>query len=512
MLRSQSVPPEDHQIDELDTPPREYQGIPTDGWRITQQITQAIEMMHSKQNVMEQQANVIVQDLKHVVNTLTCQQVTFNDMLADQKNRQSRAEERQQGMMDQLKSTMKDQEGLYHVAENIHSRQMHQDQRQHGMMQEHKEMQQEMIGQQEGQNRLREETGLAYQRYIELNNRMEQSSTMTDHQIKAHMEQMKMEQKNQEPSRSSHLQESVNAADYNHPMGAGGDDRNLGHPIKEGSTDKRNGGINGVNAGEELRRNSDPGQMITVNSPIRPPPKFTPELYARWKEELSFWREIHSFSSDSNLIAEMALSSSDALRTVLMSFLKDTKEKKECRTFDRLIRVLDIEFQKDSEERALNKLAAFNSFSRPSQEPIRIFWIRFQKMIDECRSCGLELSDKMVFLRGLQALNANEMQRMSIIAAMTYSSNTSCPKVLKTVSTRLMTPMSSNSGKNEELYYESEGMDYGDSEQSIYMAKAKAKNRPGLEQSAIRVSSQQMSFPNMTGGKKADLLVKERGR
>ena len=369
-------------------------------------------------------------------------------------------------------------------------------------------MQREISGQQDEQKRLTEETGLAYQRYLELNNRLEQQKVTTDHTARA----SPSEQREEGREDRNNSQGRGLASDYNRPMGAGRDDRNLGHPRREVPVERRSSTNNEYIPGEEYRRNSDPGRMIAVNSPIRPPPKFTPELYARWKEELSFWREIHSFASDSNLIAEMALSSADALRTVLTTFLRNTKDNKGERTFEKLLSILDAEFQKDSEERDLAKLASFNSFPRSAQEPVRIFWIRFQEMIDECRSCGLELSEKMIYLRGLQALNVSEMQRMSILVAMTYSQNTSCRKVLKMVSTRLMTPMSSNNAESEHVYYEAQWIDQEDGEPPVYLAKAKAKNRPGLEQSSIRVSAQQMGFPNMAGGKKEGVFGKGKGK
>ena len=135
-------------------------------------------------------------------------------------------------------------------------------------------------------------------------------------------------------------------------------------------------------------------RTLTVNPTIRSPPRFNAEHYQRWKEELSFWREIHTFASDNTLIAEMALSSSDVLRTILVLFLRETREKREDRTFEKLLAILDKEFQKDSTERALNKMTAFNQFQRMGSENIRAFWIRFQKMIGDARICGLEITPK----------------------------------------------------------------------------------------------------------------------
>ena len=95
-----------------------------------------------------------------------------------------------------------------------------------------------------------------------------------------------------------------------------------------------------------MRRNSEGMSILTVNPTAKAPPKFTHENYHRWGEEVSFWREIHAFADDKTLIAELALGSHDLLRSILATYLRETKESKEERTPESLFKILGREFQK----------------------------------------------------------------------------------------------------------------------------------------------------------------------
>ena len=120
----------------------------------------------------------------------------------------------------------------------------------------------------------------------------------------------------------------------------GRDDRGLGSRDKETSacrTEPRRESCPAVMGSREEGRSS---RASTVNPTIRAPHRFNAEHYQGWKEELSFWREIHAFASDNTLIAELALGSNDAIRHMLVIFLRDAREKIEERTFGRLLLIL----------------------------------------------------------------------------------------------------------------------------------------------------------------------------
>ena len=95
---------------------------------------------------------------------------------------------------------------------------------------------------------------------------------------------------------------------------------------------------------------------ISLYSPIRKPPKFDVDRFSSYKEELDSWKDSHPHVSESTLIAEIALQSEIPLRTIMLQFMRETKTNKEGRCFSKLIEVLNVEFQRDSHERALLKM------------------------------------------------------------------------------------------------------------------------------------------------------------
>ena len=116
------------------------------------------------------------------------------------------------------------------------------------------------------------------------------------------------------------------------------------------------------------------------------------------------------------------------------------------------------------------------------------------------RLIGLDISDNMYFVRGLQALNLNDMQRMAIISALSQSGNPQCPQKLKELSTKVTTPAFKVDKSDEILRNDPEWNVNGQTENETYVAKGKPRNRPGLEQAEVRVANQHVNFPNHPKG------------
>ena len=100
------------------------------------------------------------------------------------------------------------------------------------------------------------------------------------------------------------------------------------------------------------------------------------------------------FAEDSVFISELALDRSGILRTVLITFLKYTRKSREKRTSDGSFQIFGREFQRATSERALNRMAAFNSFAVGNNEDVSRFRIRDRKTISDATSPGPEISGK----------------------------------------------------------------------------------------------------------------------
>ena len=212
-----------------------------------------------------------------------------------------------------------------------------------------------------------------------------------------------------------------------------------------------------------------------------PPLCFQQDQYRRWEEELYFWREIHSYSDENTLIAELALSSTESIRATFVSFIRRTKENQKERTFGNLLMFLGAEFRKDSAERESGQSNApvQHLLSREAAEAIRSFRIRFQEMIDDIRMSGLKIADNMAYVRAMQALILSDTRRMAILAGMSQAQNPYCPKALKEMATRLLpTQIETSDILTQECVGNEDGL--GDSPDA-YLAQNKSRNRPGME-------------------------------
>ena len=136
--------------------------------------------------------------------------------------------------------------------------------------------------------------------------------------------------------------------------------------------------------------------MVSVYSPVRKPPKFEVDRFASYKE-LELRKDSHPQIPESALIAEIALQSEIPPRAIMLQFTKETKLHKEERCFSRLMEILNKEFQRDSNERAVMKMQKFQNFRRHVGEDIYLFWIRFDKLIADMQPSQVVYRPGMIF-------------------------------------------------------------------------------------------------------------------
>ena len=270
-----------------------------------------VNQLNNRQNVMERQAELIVSELKLVVNTLTTQQKSPEGVLEQQSRRAGQLEHRQSGIVGEIideeavrrriqagNSARDDRpEQQETITSTIHDKQ--------------RRIEEEVANQHMKTQSLAGELQHAFGRFQEIKQKLDAPMPGED------MRQLGARRK-------SPPHGGMGTDQYN--------DQCLGNP----------------------RRETPSSQTLTVHPNVRAPPKFQPESYARRGEELSFWVEIHAFASDSALIAEMALISTDVLRAVLLTLLRDAKTCKEQRTMEKVLSVLGKEFLKDSTDRTLS--------------------------------------------------------------------------------------------------------------------------------------------------------------
>ena len=121
----------------------------------------------------------------------------------------------------------------------------------------------------------------------------------------------------------------------------------------------------------------------------------------------------------------------------MLRFTNDTKMKKEERCFPKLIAVMNVEFQRDINERSMLKMQKFQQPERHVVEDVYLFWIKFNKIVAGVQSGNLEIKLEMVFLRSTHALDSTAGERLSILSDMNASGDPYSVANLRTATRKL---------------------------------------------------------------------------
>ena len=115
----------------------------------------------------------------------------------------------------------------------------------------------------------------------------------------------------------------------------------------------------------------------------------------------------------------------------------------------------------------------------------------------DTRSCGLDIADKMLFVKATQSLSLSESHRMSLLAGLNRNAYPFDLAALKDLSVRLLAPPNPDT---EDIYANEQTMEsqsaHEDEDEYLYLTKCNSRNRPGLEKASILVTSSTMNYPN----------------
>merc|ERR1712105_312875 len=146
-----------------------------------------------------------------------------------------------------------------------------------------------------------------------------------------------------------------------------------------------------------------------------------------------------------------------------------------------MFKILDSTFKREASEQAVHRLTQFNTFSRPQNEDIKAFRIRFSKLMEDVRAVGLTVSPAMEYTRAMSALSLSEHQRLSVLASISQLEDPLCPVKLREISIRLLHRPITNDIMLQQSYEESSCQGEAENEQ-IFTTKGgtKGRNRPGM--------------------------------
>ena len=178
-------------------------------------------------------------------------------------------------------------------------------------------------------------------------------------------------------------------------------------------------------------------RYMPIGGAISEPPKFPAEAYEEYRRNLRFWKEINSYCENGQLVAKLAMRSEGALEITTARYLRDTSEDTKSLSADDIISKLDVEFDRPSQEIAIEKINDLMSLSRRSGEDIRLFWIRFDKARMAVELSDTVLADAVLYSRALNALKLSGHNRSVLLSGLEEGGALASVKTLKEVSVKI---------------------------------------------------------------------------
>ena len=245
-----------------------------------------------------------------------------------------------------------------------------------------------------------------------------------------------------------------------------------------------------------------------TNFKVSPAPAFNCERYGVWRRELIFWRELYFYVPDLHLLSILGLHSDSTLKQLLIKFHHQTREVVKDRTLSNFVRMLDEYYLLTSQERELKQLDRLMELKKFGSESFVAFWLRYEQILSSLDGSSSHLSPSFLFIRALKSLDLNTIQRTSILTFLECQSWDHTWTNLKKASIKLFCLYGSSSTagnvKGANLVQSADVVDQVDAvlnedDQIFVIRRGKGKggrNRPNLEQTAIRRTQDSMNLKN----------------
>ena len=238
------------------------------------------------------------------------------------------------------------------------------------------------------------------------------------------------------------------------------------------------------------------------NVKIAPIPTFDSLKYNHWRREFLFWRQLHLFVPETQIISFIGLNGGSILRSHVMRLFRNTDLRPERRSFAELLSVLDGQYAVSAQERDMEEMDKLFELRREKHESIQEFWAKFDVLISHLEGSAAMLSDSLLFIRALRSLNINAQQRMSLIGLMDCRALPHSLQNLRTCSLQFFGVYSSLKTKEErtwmtgELGYDDDNNQEADGGIDTLVLKKGKKNRPGMEGQALKKTNDMVNLRN----------------
>ena len=159
-------------------------------------------------------------------------------------------------------------------------------------------------------------------------------------------------------------------------------------------------------------------QTYIPNAKISPVPAFEVARYSNWRREIEFWKDLHGYIPESQLISFLGLNGGVTLRSHVMKMFRDTERNESLRTFQTLMVILDDHYAMAAREQDMTEMDKMFSLEGDSVETVQAFWTRFDTQLSNLEGSATALKDDLLFIRALKSLNLPYTQRANLLSLM----------------------------------------------------------------------------------------------
>ena len=266
-----------------------------------------------------------------------------------------------------------------------------------------------------------------------------------------------------------------------------------------GPADRQFGGVNTPARAES--------QTYIPNAKISPVPAFEVTRYSNWRREIKFWKDLHGYIPESQLISFLGLNGGIALRPHVVKMFRDTEQNESLRTFQTLMSILDDHYAMTAREQDMNEMGKLFSLKRDAMETVQAFWARFDTQLSNLEGSATSLTDDLLLIRALKSLNLSYTQRSNLLSLMEGRGFAHSLANLRKCSILLMGAYKGLDAKDnsrderkittQSCLSEEQSSDephvLGNGEEVWIVRRGGKKGRPGLESQALRKTAAGMN-------------------
>ena len=154
------------------------------------------------------------------------------------------------------------------------------------------------------------------------------------------------------------------------------------------------------------------------NAKIAPIPVFSAGRFSAPKKEIQFWKQLHCFIPEEQLVAFICFQGGPIPRSDAMQLYREFPNVAAPRAFNSFLNLLAAQYALSSHELEMKSIDKLFELNRDAGGSIQDFWAKFDTIFQDLALASSCLSGGLLFPRAMRSLNSTSAQRALLIAMM----------------------------------------------------------------------------------------------